>query len=121
MSMIQDWTVDGINYEVHVPDKPEYNPLTHEAHLIGFPYKDGDLWRVDWVVAPIPEETILYLMESIRGDRNQLLVACDWVVIFHVEKGTSIPVEWKVYRQQLRDITSQEGFPHSVMWPSPPA
>jgi len=28
--------------------------------------------------------------------------------------------EMATYRQALRDITAQEGFPHSVVWPAKP-
>lgn len=28
--------------------------------------------------------------------------------------------EWGVYRQNLRDLTAQEGFPFSIEWPTPP-
>ncbi len=28
--------------------------------------------------------------------------------------------EWKEYRQALRDISKQEGFPHNVKWPKDP-
>jgi len=38
----------------------------------------------------------------------------------HTEKGTNIPAEWELYRQALRDITGQAGFPHQVEWPVKP-
>lgn len=28
--------------------------------------------------------------------------------------------EWGVYRQQLRDLTKQQGFPYDIDWPSAP-
>jgi hypothetical protein len=28
--------------------------------------------------------------------------------------------EWRQYRQELRDITTQEGFPHNIDWPEEP-
>jgi len=28
--------------------------------------------------------------------------------------------EWATYRQALRDITAQEGFPYEVVWPPKP-
>jgi len=28
--------------------------------------------------------------------------------------------EWSTYRQALRDITEQEGFPYQVTWPTKP-
>lgn len=58
--------------------------------------------------------------KRVRTERDKLLADTDWVVVFHTEKGTNIPMEWEVYRQALRDITAQEGFPHEVTWPTKP-
>lgn len=52
-----------------------------------------------------------------RYERNKRLLSCDWTQV------PDAPVDqaaWAVYRQQLRDITEQEGFPTSVVWPSTP-
>ena len=57
---------------------------------------------------------------SVRSKRNALLASSDWIVIMHTEKGTNIPAEWEIYRQSLRDITAQPGFPHDVTWPTKP-
>jgi hypothetical protein len=57
---------------------------------------------------------------NVRAQRDKLLTECDWIVIMHTERGTSIPAEWGLYRQSLRDITGQAGFPHSVSWPDKP-
>jgi len=58
--------------------------------------------------------------KAVRDQRGKLLAECDWVVVFHTEKGTNIPMEWEAYRQALRDVTAQEGFPHEVTWPTKP-
>jgi hypothetical protein len=55
--------------------------------------------------------------KSIRAERNRLLSESDWTQVLDA------PVDqdaWATYRQALRDITSQEGFPHSVVWPTKP-
>jgi len=57
---------------------------------------------------------------SVRAQRDKLLAVCDWIVIMHTERGTNIPAEWELYRQALRDITGQAGFPHQVEWPVKP-
>lgn len=57
---------------------------------------------------------------GVRQVRDRFLSECDWVVIMHTEKGTNIPAQWELYRQSLRDITAQEGFPHNVTWPTKP-
>ena len=55
--------------------------------------------------------------ESVRNERDRLLTLCDWTQV------ADAPVDqeaWRSYRQALRDITSQEGFPGDVDWPVAP-
>ena len=58
--------------------------------------------------------------EAVRKERDEKLAATDWRVIKAYETGSNIPAEWELYRQALRDITTQEGFPHTVTWPEEP-
>lgn len=55
--------------------------------------------------------------KSVREQRDNLLAACDWTQL------TDAPVNsaaWATYRQALRDVTSQKGFPWTVEWPHAP-
>ena len=58
--------------------------------------------------------------EGIRTQRDKLLEETDWVVIKAKETGTNLSAAFKDYRQALRDITLQDGFPHNVTWPERP-
>ena len=53
-----------------------------------------------------------------KAIRNKKLAECDWT------QGKDIPDaisdKWVSYRQDLRDITVQEGFPHNITWPTKP-
>jgi hypothetical protein len=51
-----------------------------------------------------------------RNKRDRLLSDTDWMAL---SDNTMTP-EWATYRQALRDITTQEGFPYSVNWPTKP-
>lgn len=53
---------------------------------------------------------------SIRLERDSLLADTDWMALSDV----TMSAEMTTYRQALRDITAQEGFPHSVTWPVKP-
>lgn len=56
--------------------------------------------------------------KAIRASRNKLLMECDWTQL------SDAPVDsvlWASYRQSLRDITSQAGFPWEITWPEEPA
>lgn len=54
---------------------------------------------------------------SVRSVRNSLLAESDWT---QVSDSTADKPAWATYRQELRDITEQAGFPHSVTWPTKP-
>jgi hypothetical protein len=55
--------------------------------------------------------------EESRNKRNQLLTASDWT------QTADAPVDqvaWQDYRQALRDIPQQAGFPTDITWPTKP-
>jgi hypothetical protein len=52
--------------------------------------------------------------------RDALLSQSDWIVIRAVDQETPIPTDWQTYRQALRDITNQTGYPLNIVWPVAP-
>lgn len=99
------------------PDRPDYDPLTTTLVDGSFEQDAVGNWSLPYVVQQRPQADA---ERNVRSRRDALLAECDWVVIVNTEKGTNIPMGWEVYRQALRDITAQEGFPYSVTWPTPP-
>jgi hypothetical protein len=57
------------------------------------------------------------LAEEIRAQRDQLLAASDWTQVADAPVNQAA---WAVYRQALRDVPNQSGFPANVVWPSKP-
>jgi len=55
-----------------------------------------------------------------RDQRDLRLADTDWMDVYHTEKDTAIPDEWKTYRQALRDVPQQAGFPNDIEWPEKP-
>lgn len=49
-----------------------------------------------------------------------MLSASDYVRLRAIDQGESIPNEWLVYRQALRDVTEQSD-PFAIIWPTQPA
>lgn len=56
--------------------------------------------------------------DEARAERNARLAASDWTQLPDVPEATRSA--WAGYRQALRDITSQPGFPMFVNWPETP-
>lgn len=57
------------------------------------------------------------LEQEARAERDRLLAASDWTQV------ADAPVDqaaWAAYRQALRDIPQQPGFPATVTWPTKP-
>jgi hypothetical protein len=55
--------------------------------------------------------------EEVRVERNAKLTTCDWTQV------ADAPVDkaaWATYRQALRDVTQQSGFPWTITWPTQP-
>ena len=55
-----------------------------------------------------------------RAKRDRLLTESDWVTIRATDTGDPVPTEWLNYRQALRDIPDQTGFPEEIEWPQEP-
>ena len=58
--------------------------------------------------------------KSVRQSRDDKLKETDWIVIKNLELNANIPGAWEVYRQALRDIPAQSGFPWTITWPVEP-
>ena len=55
---------------------------------------------------------------AVRKERDTLIAATDWTQLPDVSQETR--ELWATYRQALRDVTLQEGFPLAVVWPDQP-
>lgn len=54
---------------------------------------------------------------SQRAYRNTLLSDCDWTQLQDAPVNQQV---WANYRQALRDVTKQAGFPWDIAWPEKP-
>lgn len=85
------------------------------AGLVGTIY-DGK--EVAFVVdATSPDAVFQRDASLMRKQRNALLAVSDWTQV------PDAPVDqqaWAAYRQSLRDVTQQAGFPNDVTWPTQP-
>jgi hypothetical protein len=63
------------------------------------------------------QPTLEKLAFKARIQRNKLLVESDWTQVLDAPLDQTA---WAIYRQELRDITSQLGFPTTIIWPVKP-
>lgn len=57
--------------------------------------------------------------QRIRTDRDMKLKECDYIMM--PDYSLTDKSQWEAYRQELRDITEQPGFPDEITWPVKPA
>lgn len=80
---------------------------------IGWSYINGQ-----FVEPPEPEQPLEQLAALARSKRNSLLIQTDWTQAADVPQATKDL--WAPYRQALRDVPEQSGFPTEIVWPVKP-
>ena len=107
---------------VVVTGAPKHDPRTHYV-VESTPVYNADKprWEQAWVVREKTEaERVIddtNKAEEIRRDRNSRLASSDWTQVLDAQVDRTA---WAAYRQELRDITAQPGFPWTVTWPQEP-
>lgn len=78
----------------------------------------GDRYENGQFVTPVIEIDSAVLAAQVRTQRNALLSASDWTQLIDAPVDRAA---WAVYRQALRDVPQQAGFPSAVDWPVAPS
>jgi hypothetical protein len=136
---------DGPSYDTLTPEVMEaigVDPVFEGPQATGgtvyqFSQRDGveqieGKWYTKYILGPVftdgettaAEQQAAYeaakdaeQAKSVRAQRGEKLKDCDWTQV------ADAPVDkqaWATYRQALRDITSQDGFPWTLTWPTQP-
>jgi hypothetical protein len=112
-------------YEVLGPAPPREEP--HDDVI----FTSWDVWEfeqdgieeyvannLDWLKQKAKAEEEAALAAEIRAERNRLLDKADIAVNLAVDNGDSeAESKARTWRQALRDISEQDGFPYQVTWP----
>jgi hypothetical protein len=97
----------------------EYPP---EAALWCNTRGDCSIQQVDggYQIIQNPEPDDSMVAEAIRNKRDNLIGETDYYLMPDYPSNPQNLEELKVYRQALRDIPKQGGFPRDVRWPDVP-
>lgn len=125
-SDITDKLLEGYNvFPVRLLDKPEHDSITQYTYLKDVPEFTDTEWTVGWNIGQKNQNWMDLELEEqkkkINKQRDDLLLASDWVSIRAFDTNNPISTDWLNYRQSLRDTTAQEGYPWNVIWPEKPA
>ena len=66
-------------------------------------------------------EDVSMTAEEARAERDKLLAETDWTQVLDAPIDAETREAYRAYRQALRDIPEQEGFPDTITWPELPA
>ena len=98
--------MDGYQYTVHIVEQ-----------------SDGS-WAHEVLKVEISEDqyqsNVNLQKQAVKADRDRMIASTDWIVTKSLETGVPVPEAWRDFRQALRDIPSQAGFPFEVVWPTKP-
>ena len=99
------------------PGTKKVDPPDHDPQLVrvtmGNPTLVDGKWTQTWTQANHPTSDAAFNMQR---ERDSLLAQTDYLAL----SDQTLSAEMTIYRQALRDVPAQSGFPFSVTWPSKP-
>lgn len=117
-AVLESFDAAVVNYAPQPSVQPGEKVEVDGAELI-----DGEWFLAYKVVPQTPEEYAAATEQrasTVRKDRAFLLAACDWTQLLDSPLSSGDQAVWATYRQALRDIPDQSGFPYEVEWPAKP-
>lgn len=92
---------------------PEHNDMQ-------FVRWNGFEWTIESIPEPEPEpvpEPVDHAQQS-RQYRNDLISDSDWTQLADAPLDPVVKASWASYRQDLRNVPQQSGFPNEINWPT---
>tara|TARA_R110000868_G_scaffold103433_2_gene284827 strand:+ start:2518 stop:2934 length:417 start_codon:yes stop_codon:yes gene_type:complete len=107
-------------YDV-VFEGPQAQPTRYQTAFRDGVEQIADKWYTKYSVTDMDAETIANKdaeqAANMRQARSDMLADCDWTQVADSPVDKAV---WATYRQALRDITAQAGFPWTITWPDAP-
>lgn len=106
--------------EVNLTAQPPFDYKTQKIEE-GTPVLEEGVWTQQWNIVELSNEEIQRIetdeATAIRGIRDNYLSESDWT---QLPDASVDAAAWATYRQALRDLPSQDGFPFNITWPTQP-
>lgn len=100
------------------PNKTETSVVTGQNFVV----EGNEVVQYEQVREKTQEELdqeSLQMWENVRNERTRYLEECDWTQLPDTPLTEEQKIQWQTYRQQLRDITTQQD-PYNIVWPIKP-
>lgn len=88
----------------------------YTKYILGPVFTDGETTAAEQEVAYKATKDAEQA-KSVRASRDEKLKDCDWTQVADAPVDKAV---WATYRQALRDVTTQTGFPWTITWPDAP-
>ena len=88
--------------------------------IVGFIGRTIDGQVVASLEDATPGPTDEELAVEVREERDALLSATDYLFYVDSPYSADTVAAYRTYRQELRDVPQQEGFPQTIVWPVRP-
>lgn len=109
-------------FEVETQSPPAFNEQTESLEPAAPALVDGR-WVRKWITSLAPAEEVerrtTEQARIIRSERNRLLASTDFSQLPDFAGGSQSQAALAEYRQALRGLPQQSGFPWAVVWPEP--
>lgn len=107
-------------YSTVAADAPTYNDATQVAVQNATATNVAGQWTYEWTVRDKTADELAVDVSNAkaaaRSKRDSLLAETDYLAL----SDANMSAEMATYRQALRDITDQAGFPTNITWPTKP-
>jgi hypothetical protein len=116
---LSEWGV----YPVTEEPAPTFNEATEQAEQAA-PMLINGSWLVGWVISAASSEEqeqrrTKKALEVLKN-RDNGLKGSDFTQLLDFAGDANTKAKWSEFRQLLRDVPQQTGFPWDVTWPIPP-
>jgi len=88
----------------------------YTKYILGPVFTDGETTAAEQEVAYKASKDAEQA-KSVRATRGEKLADSDWTQVADAPVDKAV---WATYRQALRDVTAQSGFPWTITWPDAP-
>ena len=91
----------------------------YTKHILGPVFTDGETTAAQQEAAYKAQKDEEQA-KIVRTQRTEKLRDCDWTQLDDTPMSNTQKADWAEYRQALRDVPDQAGFPWEVEWPVQP-
>lgn len=101
-------------------DEPKIEQV-FSAVTLGWSKANEEIARREAYNGEVTVEDIPMTEDEARAQRDKLLADTDWTQVLDAPIDAETREAYRTYRQALRDIPEQDGFPETITWPELPA